>query len=105
MAVENCYDDIIDRAMDFQKREIAVSDQSSPTNKSKALLETVYWDRHQQVCQVVDHDSTDATYWVPNHEVDQMVTESDFQRRLPPLAASTSQFHLPMTASSKEYCT
>jgi hypothetical protein len=32
-----------------------------------------------------------------NHEVDQMITEADFQRRLP------SQCHLPMTTGCKIY--
>jgi hypothetical protein len=38
-----------------------------------------------------------------NHEVDRMVTEADFQSRLPSQAASGSQCHLPMTTGCKRY--
>ena len=44
---------------------------------------------HRQIYQV-DQDSTEATYQERNHEVDRMVTEADFQRRLPSQTASTS---------------
>jgi len=37
----------------FKKREIVVSEQSSPTNKSKAYLEAVYCDTHWEVDQDV----------------------------------------------------
>ena len=65
------------------------SPPSSPTDKSKAHLEAVYRDMHRQVYQV-DQDSTEAAYRERNHEVDRMVTEADFQRRLPSQTASTS---------------
>jgi hypothetical protein len=51
----------------------------------------------------VDQDSTKAAYRERNHEVDQMVTEADFQRRLLSQAAPTSQCHLPMTTGCKMY--
>jgi len=44
-----------------------------------------------EVDREVDQDSTEAAYRERNHEVDRMVTEADFERRLP------SQCHLPMT--------
>jgi len=87
-----------------------VSDQSRPTDKSKAHLEAVRRHTHQQVYQEVlptsqkyaerqvyqvDQVPTEAARREGNHEVDQMVTEADFQRRLP------SQCHLPMTTGCK----
>jgi len=54
MATDNRYEEVVDGAMNFQKREIAVSDQSRPTDKSKAHQETVYRDTHRQVYQEVD---------------------------------------------------
>ena len=43
MAIENQYDgEVVDGATNFQKREIAVTDQSSPTDKLKAYREAVY---------------------------------------------------------------
>jgi len=86
--------------------------QRSPTDKSKAHLEAVCRDTHRQVYQEVlptsqkyadrhlyqvDPDSTEAAYRERNHDVDQMVTEADFQRRLP------SHCHLPMTTGCKIY--
>jgi len=73
----------------FKKREIAVSDQPSPTDKPKAHREAVYPDMHRQVhrevnrqvCQV-DQDSTEAVNRKRNHEVNWMVTKTDFQRRV-----------------------
>jgi hypothetical protein len=48
MTIDNQYDgEVVDGATNFQKREIAMSDQSSPTNKSKAHAEAVYRDMHQ----------------------------------------------------------
>jgi hypothetical protein len=47
MAIDNQYDgEVVDGATKFQKREIAVSTRSCPTDKSKAHLEAVYSDRH-----------------------------------------------------------
>jgi hypothetical protein len=71
----------------FKKREIAMSNQPSPADKPKAHREAVYPDTdrkvnrevNRQVCQV-DQDSTEAAYRKRNHEVDQMVTEADFER-------------------------
>jgi hypothetical protein len=40
----------------FNKREIVVSEQSSPTDKSKAYLEAVYGDTYREVYQEVDQD-------------------------------------------------
>ena len=37
----------------FNKREIAMSDQPSPTDKSKADMEAVYRNRHHEVDQEV----------------------------------------------------
>jgi len=77
----------------FKKREIAVSDQSSPTNKSKAHQQAVYWDTHREVYREVhwqvyqvDPDSTEAVYRESTYEVNRMVTEADFERRLPSTA-------------------
>jgi hypothetical protein len=103
MAIDNQYDvEVVDGATKFQKRKIAVSTRSSPTDKSKAHLEAAYRDTHRQVYQV-DQVPTEATYRERNHEVDQMVTEADFQTRLPSQAACTSQCHLPMTTNCKIY--
>jgi len=73
-----------------------------PTGKSQAHLETVCLDTHRQVCEV-DHDSTEAAYREPNLEVVLMVTEADFQTRLPSQAVSTSQCRLLMTTGCKIY--
>jgi hypothetical protein len=57
MAIDNQYDgEVVDGATNFQKREIAVSTRSSPTDKSKAHLEAVYRDTHRQVYQEVDRE-------------------------------------------------
>jgi len=77
MAIDNRCEEVIDGATNFWKREIAVSDQSWPTDKSKAHLGAVYRDTHRhgykevlltsqeyaerQVYQV-DQDSTEAAY-------------------------------------------
>jgi hypothetical protein len=54
MAIDNQYDgEVVDGATKFQKREIAVSTRSSPTDKSKAHLEAAYRDTHRQVYQEV----------------------------------------------------
>jgi hypothetical protein len=94
MAINNRYDDeVVDGATNFQ-REIAVSTRSNPTDKSKPT-ESQSTKTHREVdrdvYREVDQDSTEAAYRERNHEVDQMVTEADFERRLP------SQRHLPMT--------
>ena len=73
-------------------------DQSSPTDKLKALRQAVYRDTQREVdWQVyqVDQDSTEAAYRVRAYEVDRMATEADFQRRLPSQAASMSQSRVP----------
>jgi hypothetical protein len=69
MAVDNGYNEVVDGATNFQKREIAVSAQSSPTDKLKAHQEAVYRDTHREVYREVDRqayqidqDSTDAAY-------------------------------------------
>jgi hypothetical protein len=53
MAIHNRYE-VVDRPTTIQKREIALSDQSSPKDKPKPHLEEVYRDRHQQVYEEVD---------------------------------------------------
>jgi len=58
MGNDNPYDDdVIDGGTNFQKREIAVSTRSSPTDKSKAHREAVYQDTHLQVYGEVDRQS------------------------------------------------
>ena len=43
MAIDNQYDgEVVDGATNFQKREIAVPDQSTPTDKLKAYQDAVY---------------------------------------------------------------
>jgi len=50
MAIDNPDDDeVVAGATNIQKREIAVSDQSSPIDKSKAHLKAVYRDTHRKV--------------------------------------------------------
>jgi len=130
MAIDNQYDgEVVDGATKFQKREIVVSTQSSPTDKLKAHLEAAYRDTHQQVYQEVDRHvcrdmhrevyqevlparqkyaerqvyqvPSEATYRERNHEVDRMVTSADFQRQSPSQAASMSQCQIPMTVGCK----
>jgi len=58
MAIDNQYDgEVVDGATNFQKREIAVSDQSSPTNKLKAYVEAVYRDTRREVDRQVQPTS------------------------------------------------
>jgi hypothetical protein len=58
MVIDNqCDGEVMDGATNFEKGDIAVSDPSSPTDKSNAHLEAVYQDMHRHVYQV-DHDST-----------------------------------------------
>jgi len=79
-----------------------VPTSQKPTFKSyrqaKSPPEAAYRDTHRQayqevdceVYQEVDQDSTEAACRQRNHEVDRMVTEADFQPRLPGKAASMS---------------
>jgi hypothetical protein len=63
MAIDNRYDgEVVDGATNFQKREIAVSDLSSPTDKSKAHMEAVYRNTYREVYREVDQDSTEAAF-------------------------------------------
>jgi len=83
--------------------------QSCPTDKPKAHQDAIYWDsprsRPRSLPEVdrkvyqVDQDSTEASFREHNHEVDLMVTEANFQRRLPCQPASGSQCHLPTTTA------
>jgi len=66
------------------------------TEKSTKNAPRVYRKVDQQVYQV-DHDATEAAYRECNHEVDRMVTEAVFERRLP------SQCQFPMTTGCKIY--
>jgi hypothetical protein len=68
MAIDNRYE-VVDGATNIQKREIAVSDQSSPTDKSAETHQQVYQEvlptsqkyAERQVYQV-DQDSTETVY-------------------------------------------
>jgi len=119
MAIENQYDgEVVDGATKFQKREIAVSTQS--TDKLVAHMEADYGDTHQQgynevlptsqkyaerqVYQV-DQDSTEAAYRKRNGEVDRIVTKVDIQPRLPGQTTTSSQCRVPMTAGRMIYST
>jgi hypothetical protein len=77
MTIDNRYEEVVDGATNFQKREIVVSHQSRPTDKSNAHLKAAYRDTHRQVYQEdlptrqkyaerhvnqVDQDSTEAAY-------------------------------------------
>jgi hypothetical protein len=79
MGIDNQYDgEVVNGATNFQKREIAVSDLSSPTDKSKAHVEADYRNTHREIDQEayreVDQDSTEvhrerpmkSTRWSPN---------------------------------------
>jgi len=86
MVTDNRYDrEVVDGATNFQKKEIAVSDHSSPTDKSISHQEAVYRYTHREVnrevYREVDQDSTEVEYQQGNDEVDWMVTKADFQRR------------------------
>jgi len=131
MAIDNRYDEVVDRATNFQKegdshvrsvksyRQVKSQPGGSlprhiPTSQkltfkayrqAKRPPEAAYRDTHRQVHQEVDRevyqevaqDYNEATCRERNHEVDQMVTEADIQRRL------LSQCHLPMTTGCKIY--
>jgi hypothetical protein len=67
MAIDNQLDgEVVDGATNFQQREIAVSDQPSPTDKSKAHVEAVNRNTQRQVDQEgyrdLDQDSADIAY-------------------------------------------
>jgi uncharacterized protein YbjQ (UPF0145 family) len=68
----------------FKMMMIAVSDQSTPTDKVKAYREAAYRDIYRevnrQVCGEVGQDFTEAAYRERNHEVDRMVTQAAFER-------------------------
>jgi len=49
MAIDNQYDEVADGAMNFSMREIAMLDQSRPTDKSKAHRENVYREVNKNV--------------------------------------------------------
>jgi hypothetical protein len=53
---------VLDEATNFQKREIAMSDQSSPTNKSKAHLEAVDRNTQREVNQDVYREVNQKVY-------------------------------------------
>jgi hypothetical protein len=93
MTTHNRYNQVVDGATKIQKREIAVSTRSHPTDKSNVHLEAVYQDTHQQAYQdvqptgqkytnrqvnSVNQDTTEAAYRERTHEVDQIVPEMDF---------------------------
>jgi len=89
-----------------KKREIVVSEQPSPTDKSKAPREAVYRDtpRSRQTSLPSLPRSRPRFYWsrlLSNYEVDRMVTEADFERRFPNQDASTSQCRVLMTAAAR----
>jgi hypothetical protein len=81
-------------------------------------MEAVYRDTHREVdlevYREVNQDSTEATsgehthddaYRGRTHEVDQMVTEADFERSLPNEDESTSQCRVLMMTGCKIYST
>jgi len=95
----------------FKSSEIAASDQPSPTVKPNAPREAAFPDTHweinrevnRQVCPV-DQDSTQAAYRKCNQEVDQMVNEADFKRRVNAeyrWSPAASYFHQSM----RKHCT
>jgi hypothetical protein len=94
IAINNRYDDeVVDGATNFP-REIAVSTRSNPNDKSKpteSQSTKTHREVNRDVYQEVNQDSTEAAYRERNQEVNWMVTDADFERRLP------SQRHLPMT--------
>jgi len=78
-----------------------VYNQVLPTSQKPHLV-AVYRDTHREVYREVDRqvyqvnqDSTESANQERTHEVDRMVTEADFQRRLP------SQCQLPMSVRCK----
>jgi len=80
------------------KRSLRVNgSQVLPTSQQTTWMQST--ETHREVYQEVDQDTTEATTRKRNHEVDRMVIEADFDRRLPSQAASGSQCHLPMTTA------
>ena len=69
------------------------------TEKSTEKLTEMSTEKSTSKVYQVDQDSAQAAFRERNHEVDRMVTEADFQRRLPSQLASGSQCHLPMTTA------
>jgi hypothetical protein len=63
----------------FKKGEVAVSARSSPTDKSKPT-ERQSTETHREVYRKFYPDSTEVAYRECTHEVDQLVTEADFER-------------------------
>ena len=125
MAIDNRYDEVVNGTTNFQKegdshvrsvkfyRQVKsqpggslprhVPTSQKPTFKSyrqgkKSALEAVYHDTHRHVYEEVDQDSTEAAWRECYLEVNWMVTEADFQRRLLSQAACKSRFHILMTA-------
>jgi len=100
MAIETGNNEVVHRATSFQIRKIAMSDQSSPTDKSKAHLGAVCRDKYQQV-YLVDEECCKAANWGHNNEVDRMVTKVVVQQQLQSHAAWRSQCELPITTDWK----
>jgi hypothetical protein len=92
MAICNRYEEVVDTATSFQMRQIAVSIQSSSTNKSNPHRQAVYCDTQREVdyevYRHVDQESTKLTMSLrkppikTNYEAEQMVNEVDFERRV-----------------------
>jgi hypothetical protein len=80
MAIDNRYEEVVDGATNFSKREIAVSDQTRPTDKSKAHLEADYRDTHRQGYKEVLPTSQEYTERQV-YKVDQDATEAAYRQQ------------------------
>jgi len=80
-----------------EKSTAKLPSQLVPTSQKTTWKQ--FTETHREVYQEVDQDTTKAANRKRTHEVDRMVIEADFDRRLPSQAASGSQYHLPMTTA------
>ena len=131
MEIDNRYDEEdIDGATSFQKggdnhlytiksytkqptvgqstktRTVKWTSEVIPTSRQahrEAIYRDWHWEVDRDVYAEVDQDSTKVASQERNHEVDWKVTETDNRRRLPSQAASTSEYHIPMTTDWERY--
>ena len=90
MAIDNQYNgEVVEWGTNFQKREIAVSDQPNPTVMGKTLRKATYPLTHREVTQdvsslvwQVEKDLTEPANQLCKCVVDLMSTEADFERQL-----------------------
>jgi len=99
MAIDNRYDgEVINGATNFQKDGDNRVYMIKSYRQVKAHREAVYRDTEKST-EMSTEKSTKILLKPPikwNYKVGRMVTEADFEPRLPSIAASPSECHLPM---------